>query len=34
MRPEIVAGSGLSFVDRGLHELKAVSESKQVYAVA
>ena len=28
MRPEIVVGSGLSFVERGLHELKGVSERK------
>lgn len=31
---EIVAGSGLSFVDRGTHHLKGVPDARQVYAVA
>jgi pimeloyl-ACP methyl ester carboxylesterase len=31
---DIVAGSGLSFVDRGLHTLKGVPESRQIFRVA
>jgi CheY-like chemotaxis protein/class 3 adenylate cyclase len=30
---ELAAGAGLPFVDRGVHTLKGVSESKQLYAV-
>ena len=31
---DLVAGSGLAFVDRGTHELKGIPEHKQLYAVA
>ena len=31
---DLVAGSGFDFVDRGLHELKGVPETKHVFAVA
>jgi class 3 adenylate cyclase len=30
---DLVVGSGLSFVDRGTHELKGVPEAWQLYAV-
>jgi hypothetical protein len=29
---DLVAGSGIAFVDRGLHTLKGVPEEWQVYA--
>jgi len=29
-----VAGSGLEFVDRGVHALKGVTEARQLFAVA
>jgi class 3 adenylate cyclase len=32
--PDLVAGSGLEFVDRGLHVLKGVPGEWQLYAVA
>jgi class 3 adenylate cyclase/pimeloyl-ACP methyl ester carboxylesterase len=31
---DLVAGSGIAFVDRGMHELKGVPDAWQVYAVA
>jgi pimeloyl-ACP methyl ester carboxylesterase/class 3 adenylate cyclase len=31
---DLVAGSGIAFVDRGVHALKGVPETKQVFAVA
>ena len=31
---DLVAGSGLSFADRGIHELKGLDEARQVYAAA
>ncbi len=31
---DLIAGSGLSFEDRGLHELKGITGARQVYALA
>ena len=31
---DLVAGSGFSFVDRGMHVLKGVEEERRLYAVA
>jgi len=31
---DLVVGSGLAFVDRGLHALKGVADEWQLYAVA
>jgi hypothetical protein len=31
---DLVAGSGFSFVDRGMHALKGVEEERRLYAVA
>jgi hypothetical protein len=31
--PDLVAGSGLQFLDRGLHELKGMEGKRQVFAV-
>jgi class 3 adenylate cyclase len=31
---DLVAGSGLAFTDRGLHQLKGIAEQKQLFAVA
>ena len=31
---DLVAGSGLAFVDRGMHELKGIADPKQLFAVA
>ncbi len=31
---DLVAGSGITFVDRGLHDLKGITGSWQVFAVA
>jgi len=31
---DLVAGSGLAFVDRGMHELKGIPDPKQLFAVA
>jgi class 3 adenylate cyclase len=31
---DLAAGSGLDFIDRGAHELKGVSGTWQLYAVA
>jgi class 3 adenylate cyclase len=30
---DLVAGSGIGFADRGLHELKGLPEERRVYAV-
>jgi hypothetical protein len=30
---DVVAGSGISFADRGIHDLKGVREARQLYAV-
>jgi class 3 adenylate cyclase len=30
---DLVAGSGISFADRGIHALKGINEPRQVYAV-
>jgi hypothetical protein len=32
--PDLVAGSGLAFEDRGVHTLKGVPDDWRVYAVA
>jgi class 3 adenylate cyclase len=31
---DLVVGSGFTFIDRGLHALKGVSEPRQVFALA